>query len=137
MHSMFKSWHSCCTYKNSSVKDDLAGAPSLELDRLAAPVVGGYGKPSGRLSLLDPASITRPTTGQTVERRKYLHITYYGYFEIHTVKSQLVNVDFILLVDECLPVQWQTGHKRRSCQHRALNLCLADPHNCQREINQI
>lgn len=74
MYSMFKSWRSCCTYKNSSVKDDLAGAPSLELDRLAAPVVGGYGKPSKRPSLLDPASITRPTTGQTVERRKYLHI---------------------------------------------------------------
>lgn len=53
------------------MKDDLAAAPSLELDCLAAPAVGGYGKPSGRLALLDPASITRPTTGQTVEKRTY------------------------------------------------------------------
>jgi len=77
MYNVFKSWRSCCTYKNPSVKDDQARAPSLELDCLAVPVVGGYGKPSGRLSLLDPASITRLTTGQTVEKRKYLHIYYY------------------------------------------------------------
>lgn len=62
-----KSWRSCCTHKNSSVKDDQAEAPSLELDSLAAPAVGGYGKPSGRPALLDLASITRPTTGQTVQ----------------------------------------------------------------------
>lgn len=68
---LFKSWRSCCTYKNSSVKDDLAAAPFLELDCPAAPAVGGYGKPSGRLALLDLASITRSTTGQTGGKGTY------------------------------------------------------------------
>lgn len=69
---LFKSWGSSC--KNSSVKDDLTGAPSLEQDCLAAPAAGGYGKPLGRRVLLDPTSITRLTTGQTVKQRTYLHI---------------------------------------------------------------
>ncbi len=69
---LFKSWRSCC--KKSSVKDDLTGAPSLEQDCLAASAAGGYGKPLGRRVLLDPTSITRLTTGQTVKQKTYLHI---------------------------------------------------------------
>ncbi len=69
---LFKSWRSCC--KKSSVKDDLTGAPSLEQDCLAAPAAGGYGKLLGRRVLLDPTSITRLTTGQTVKQKTHLHI---------------------------------------------------------------
>ncbi len=107
---LFKSWRSCC--KKSSVKDDLTGAPSLEQDCLAAPAAGGYGKPLGRRVLLDPTSITRLTTGQTVKQKKHIYILipHRDYVletrEIFTGKSLLVNVGLWCGVFTCAMANW-------------------------------